>query len=336
MARHCPLTLDEALERWLAVKLAGRGLSVKTVKAYRADIATSAAYFAGVSPCDRTAATRVRVGALTPEAVTAALSAVWQAGAADKTRARLHGTVTSLLAYLVEQDHLDSDPLADAGLQRPRSARGCPATSTTRASSRRSSKRPQNPIPPRVTPGPNANWRWPRYSAGTSARAGEICALTVRDLVLEGDEPYVRVLGKGNVARDCPLTAELVQIIKRYLASREQRTGRPPRGKEPVFLNTRLDPLTPAALDHSIRRWFTRAGVPMPAGAAAHAFRHTAAMQLIEQGESATVVQDLLGHASLSSIQIYTKAAGRHVRAAAHQLPVRHLIAGLSGTAKST
>jgi site-specific recombinase XerD len=68
----------------------------------------------------------------------------------------------------------------------------------------------------------------------------------------------------------------------------------------------------------------------MPQGAAAHAFRHTAAMQLIELGESATVVQDLLGHASLSSTQIYTKAAGRHVRATANGLPVRQLVAGLS------
>jgi site-specific recombinase XerD len=49
-------------------------------------------------------------------------------------------------------------------------------------------------------------------------------------------------------------------------------------------------------------------------------------MQLIGLGESATVVQDLLGHASLSSTQIYTKAAGRHVRAAANALPLRQLI----------
>jgi site-specific recombinase XerD len=59
--RHCPLTLAEALEGWLAVKTAGRGLSANTVKAYRADIATFAAYLGGVDPNDRTAATRLRV-----------------------------------------------------------------------------------------------------------------------------------------------------------------------------------------------------------------------------------------------------------------------------------
>jgi len=53
-------------------------------------------------------------------------------------------------------------------------------------------------------------------------------------------------------------------------------------------------------------------------------------MQLIGLGESATVVQDLLGHASLSSTQVYTKAAGRHVRAAAaNALPRRQLVRDL-------
>jgi integrase len=46
--------------------------------------------------------------------------------------------------------------------------------------------------------------------AGTAARAGEVCTLTVGDLVLGGEEPYVRVVGKGSVTRDCPLSPELV------------------------------------------------------------------------------------------------------------------------------
>jgi len=164
--------------------------------------------------------------------------------------------------------------------------------------------------------------------AGTAARAGEVCALTVGDLVLGGEEPYVRVIGKGSVTWDCPLSPELVGVLQSYLASHQARTGTPARTKDPVFLNTRLAPLSTAALDHSVRRWFARADVPLPPGAAAHAFRHTVAMQLIGLGESATVVQDLLGHASLSSTQVYTKAVGRHVRAA-NALPLRQLVRDL-------
>jgi len=197
------------VEQWLTVKTAGRGLSPHTVRAYRADVATFAAHLHGVSPTDRGVASRVELSQLTPGTVTAALSAIQATGAADKTRARLHGTLTGLFAYLIRQGLLEKDP---------------------------------------------------------------------------------------------------------------------------VFLNTRLDPLSTAALDHSVRRWFARAGVPLPPGAAGHAFRHTVAMQLIGLGESATVVQDLLGHASLSSTQVYTKAAGRHVRAAANALPLRQLVRDLHET----
>jgi hypothetical protein len=52
-------------------------------------------------------------------------------------------------------------------------------------------------------------------------------------------------------------------------------------------------PLTPAALDHLVRRWFTRAGVLLPRGAAAHAFWHTVAMQLGGRGEAVNAVQAL-------------------------------------------
>jgi len=187
-----------------------------------------------------------------------------------------------------------------------------------------------------ATPDPGARDPWAQRDlalagllAGTAARAGEVCSLTVGDLVLLGEEPYVRVIGKGSVTRDCPLSPELAVVLQDYLVSRQVRTGIPARTKDPVFLNTRLAPLSTAALDHSVRRWFARADVPLPPGAAAHAFRHTVAMQLIGLGESATVVQDLLGHASLSSTQVYTKAAGRHVRAAADALPLRQLVRDL-------
>ena len=62
-----------------------------------------------------------------------------------------------------------------------------------------------------------------------------------------------------------------------------------------AWLNNHARPLPPAALDHLARRWFARAGVPLPRGAAAHAFRHTVAMQLVGRGAAVNVVQALLG-----------------------------------------
>jgi len=74
--------------------------------------------------------------------------------------------------------------------------------------------------------------------AGTAARAGEVCALTVGDLVLGGEEPYVRVVGKSSVTGDCPLSPELVGVLGSYLVNREARTGTSARKTDPVLPNT--------------------------------------------------------------------------------------------------
>src|ERR1019366_226732 len=180
------------------------------------------------------------------------------------------------------------------------------------------------------TTDPTGRLPWPERDlalaavlVGTGARAGELCGIRIRDLVLDVDDPYVRVTGKGDVVRDCPLPAELVDAIQVYLASRLERTRRRARRADPLWLNNHGAPLTPATLDHYVCRWFSRAEVPLPAGAQAHAFRHTVAMQLVGRGEALNVVQALLGHASLRSTEIYIRAAGHHVREAAHMLPVR-------------
>ena len=85
-----------------------------------------------------------------------------------------------------------------------------------------------------------------------------------------------------------------------------------------------------------MRGWFARDSMAPAPGAAAHAFRHTVTMQLIRLGESATVVQDLLGRASLSSTQVYTKAAGRLVRATDIALAVRQLVRDFHETSPVT
>ena len=157
-----------------------------------------------------------------------------------------------------------------------------------------------------------------------------MCGIRIRNLVLDVEDPYVRVVGKGDVVRDCPLPAELVEAIEAYLASRLERTKQPARRDDLLWLNNHGAPLTPTTLDHYVRRWFWRARVPLPSGAQAHAFRHTVAMQLVGRGEALNVVQALLGHASLRSTEIYIRAAGHHVREAAHLLPVRGQLRDMS------
>ena len=320
-------TLAEALEDWLTLRSAGRGLSANTLRAYRADIERLARQLAAPATDDddkRPAAERVTVNQLTPAALVDALAAIQrEPRAAPATRARIHGTIEQLCSHLVHQGMLAVDPLTVAGIERPKAQKSLPHyierdEEVTRVLTAAGTADPSGRLP-----WPERDLALAAVLVGTGARAGELCGIRIRDLVLDVDDPYVRVVGKGNVVRDCPLPAELVGAIQFYLASRLTRTSTRPRRDDPLWLNNHGFPLTPATLDHYVRRWFARAGVPLPGGAQAHAFRHTVAMQLVGRGEALNVVQALLGHASLRSTEIYIRAAGHHVREAAHMLPVR-------------
>jgi site-specific recombinase XerD len=332
--RRPPLTLADALEEWLRLRSAGRGLSANTIRAYRRDVASFAEQLLDRAPADgdggQPAAARLSLDQLTPSAIVEALAKLQHAGAAPATRARVHGTLAALCAHLVRQGRLAADPMLAAALERPRQPRSLPRyierdTEIARV------------LTAAATSDPAARTAWPERDlalaallAGTGVRASELCGLRIRDLVLDVEDPYVRVVGKGAAVRDCPLPPELAATLVAYLASRQRHARRRARREDPVWLNSRGGPLTPAALDHHVRRWFSRAGVPLPPGAATHSFRHTVAMQLVGRGEAINVVQALLGHASLSSTQIYIRAAGHHVREAAHMLPVRQQLRQLA------
>lgn len=262
----------------------------------------------------------------------AALAVMQREGLAPATRARVHGTLAGLCAHLVRQGHLRVDPLIAAGVERPKLPKSLPRYVERDGEMARV-------LAVTGTLDPEGRLTWPERDlamaavlAGTGARASEVCGVRLRDLVLDVEDPYMRVTGKGGAVRDCPLPLEVVAAVQTYLDSRKERTKARARRDDPVWLNNHERPLTPAALDHLVRRWFARAGVPLPREAAAHAFRHTVAMQLVGRGEAVNVVQALLGHASLSSTQIYIRAAGHHVREAAHALPIRGQLRKMVGT----
>jgi integrase/recombinase XerD len=277
----------------------------------------------------RPAADRVTVDQLTPDAVVRALAALQRAGRSPATRARIHGTLAGLCAHIVHQGQLSIDPLVATGLERPKLPKSLPRYVERDTEIARVLAVAATPDPTGRRPWPERDLALAAVLAGTGARASEVCGARIRDLVLDVEDPYVRVTGKGGAVRDCPLPPEVATAVQTYLSSRQKRTRARARREDFAWLNNHARPLTPAALDHLVRRWFARAGVPLPRGAAAHAFRHTVAMQLVGRGEAVNVVQALLGHASLSSTQIYIRAAGHHVREAAHALPVRGVLRGI-------
>jgi integrase/recombinase XerD len=157
---------------------------------------------------------------------------------------------------------------------------------------------------------------------GTGIRVSEACGLAFADLDLDG--ALVRVLGKRSKERIVPLGGPAVRALRDYLdrgrpaLMGDGRVARDDAGA--VFLGARGRRLRRQAAWEVIRRWATAAGLD-PSRLSPHVLRHSCATHLLDHGADIRTVQELLGHASVSTTQIYTRvAADRLVEAyrAAH------------------
>lgn len=135
---------------------------------------------------------------------------------------------------------------------------------------------------------------------GVGARISEACGLDVDDVDLE--ERVVLLRGKGGRERRVPLGAHAAEAVAAYLVR-----GRPAlvsRATPALFLNTRGARLSRQSAWEALRRAADRASC---AGVSPHTLRHSFATHLLEGGADVRVVQELLGHASVTTTQIYTK-----------------------------
>ena len=130
----------------------------------------------------------------------------------------------------------------------------------------------------------------------------------------------LRVLGKGRKERVTLLGGPARAALEAYLtygrpALRSEAPGGPV-GADPavIFLNSRGTPLGVRGLRYRLDRLMLRAG--LPSGASVHTLRHSFASHLLEGGADLRVVQELLGHASLGTTQIYTHVSPQRLRSA--------------------
>lgn len=143
------------------------------------------------------------------------------------------------------------------------------------------------------------------YSTGV--RVAELVGLDLNRLDLV--EESVRVIGKGNKERLVPVGTPAVEAIRVYMPQRQLLSGnRSRRGrveeKSALFLNSRGQRLTARSVERLVSDYALRAGIINRV--TPHALRHSFATHLLEMGADLRVVQELLGHASLSTTQRYT------------------------------
>src|SRR6201991_804208 len=149
-------------------------------------------------------------------------------------------------------------------------------------------------------------WIWARDAAvmallyGSGLRISEALGLKHRDVPKPGEGDVIIVTGKGNKTRMVPVLQNVLTLIADYTAMCPHPL--PPAG--PMFVGARGGPLSPRIIQLTMER--LRGALGLPDSATPHALRHSFATHLLSRGGDLRAIQELLGHASLSTTQIYT------------------------------
>jgi integrase/recombinase XerC len=133
---------------------------------------------------------------------------------------------------------------------------------------------------------------------GSGLRISEALGLTRRDV--DGSPDALTITGKGNKTRMVPLLPQVLRLIEEYLAS----CPYPLAQESPLFVGAKGGPLSPRIVQLAMAS--LRGALGLPDTATPHALRHSFATHLLARGGDLRSIQDLLGHASLSTTQIYT------------------------------
>ncbi len=286
--------MEAALAEYLRHLADEKNASEHTVKSYREDLTQALEFlrgkFGGQSPEPRQ---------LTGRVLRAYLAWLHEQGYAKTTVARRVASLRSLCRFMCRQGSLTSNP-AD-GLRGPRQDKNLPHFLSV-ADMRRLLDAP---------PADEAFGLRDRamletlYSAGL--RVSELTGLNVDDLDL--DSGIITVRGKGKRERIAILHEKAIEVVKSWLALRPA-----PRGKAApaVFLNQRGGRLTSRSVGRLLEKYLAQAG--LDPRTSPHTLRHSFATHLLDKGADIRGVQELLGHRSLATTQIYTHVTTTRLR----------------------
>ncbi len=144
------------------------------------------------------------------------------------------------------------------------------------------------------------------YSVGL--RVSELCQLKLLDV----DDEFVRIKGKGNKVRIVPIGSKAIEAIDYYLSFREGNDVQ----EVPLFLGRKNQPLHRITVWKMIKFYAKKAGITKKISP--HTFRHSYATHLLDNGADLRVIQELLGHASINSTDRYTQVNSKQLQLAFH------------------
>jgi integrase/recombinase XerC len=287
---------DLALEmtRWLSHLRAERRLSPKTLEAYARDVRQCLTF---LGEHWGTLVTLPRFAALEASDVRAFMASRRAADIGGRSLMRALAGLRSFGRFLEQEGKgkvgaLSAIRAPKAGKSLPKPIQMAAAKRFTDADERAGENREP--------------WIWARDAAvmallyGSGLRISEALGLKRRDVPKPGAGDVLIVTGKGNKTRMVPVLQNVLALVQDYVAMCPHPL--PPEG--PVFVGSRGGPLSPRIIQLTMER--LRGALGLPDSATPHALRHSFATHLLTRGGDLRAIQELLGHASLSTTQIYT------------------------------
>jgi integrase/recombinase XerD len=291
--------MSTQIERFLDHLSVERGLSANTLSAYRRDLARYASYLASREVRDARAVDDAAVAGF----IARLSSSTHHDGRPYRATSvvRALSSVRSFHRFLMREGRAGRDP--SAGVVRPKLPRSLPRPLSVEDIQRLLAS------PPDETPAGLRDRAVLEMLYGAGLRVTELVGLDVDDL--EMDEGSVRVLGKGSKERDVPIGRYARAALAAYLTR-----GRPSlataRSRSALFLNQRGGRLSRQGCAKMLAAHVRSAGIGKRV--TPHTLRHSFATHLLEGGADVRVVQELLGHASVATTQIYTLVTKEHLR----------------------
>lgn len=287
------MKLDPAIEEYLTALITERGLSANTVAAYRRDLSQYRDYLvaAGLS----------QVEEVTPVVVTGFVALLRELRAAEGTVSRKIAAIRGMHRFLVVEEYVTADPTTL--LESPRRKEQIPkALSVAEVTALLEAAVGDSDLALRDA-------ALLEFLYATGARVSEAIELDQIDVDLE--EATALVTGKGSKQRVVPLGGFAVAALQRYYPARRRLVG---SGVDPgaVFVSARGRRLTRQAVWQLMKKTANRAGIPAER-VSPHVLRHSAATHMIEGGADLRTIQELLGHANISTTQVYTRVSPQHL-----------------------
>ena len=144
---------------------------------------------------------------------------------------------------------------------------------------------------------------------GCGLRVSELISLKISDLFF--DEGFIKVTGKGNKQRFVPIGSLTIKFIDIYRNEIRVHQVIKPNAQDTLFLNRRGNELTRSMIFHIVKELTEKAGIQK--NISPHTFRHSFATHLLENGADLRAIQQMLGHESITTTEIYTHLDKRHL-----------------------